>query len=729
MSKFIVGQNDLATARPEVAAEWHPTKNGDLTPNQTGFGSGKKVWWFGKCGHEWEAKVTHRTYYGVGCPYCSNRKVLSGFNDLATTHPELAAEWHPTKNGALTPEQVMPGSGKKVWWLGKCGHEWQSTVDARHSGRGCPTCGRLLQGANRTKSEVAVKGSLEENFPELAKEWHPTKNGSLSPGDITAGNSKKVWWLCRKGHEWQAVVSSRVKGAGCPHCSAELKTSFPEQAIFYYFSKITPAFNRYQYNGKTEIDVYFSEFMLGIEYDGPMHRSKAAQERDARKKTILQNAGITLIRVIEVEEPSDYNDSDTLIYCKASSTYLYLNEVMSKLIERLNAVSSHNFSVDVDIERDRSAIFDQYISMEKENSIAVKFPNLSAEWHPTKNGRLTPDMVSFGSTKKVWWRCENGHEWQARINSRAAGGNGCVYCSGQRVLTGINDLATLRPDVAAEWHPTKNGNLSPSQVTSKTSKKVWWKCANGHEWQAVIASRFHGQGCPFCHGRYAVVGETDFATTHPKLAAQWHPTKNSNLSPKDVKAGSEKKVWWICDKGHEWQTCVGNRSKGDGCPVCSGRIALAGFNDLTTLYPDIAVQWNYAKNGDLSPSSFRPGSNKKVWWCCEHGHEWQAPIVERVYGHGCPYCSNRKVSPGFNDLATTKPDFAAEWHPTKNGALLPTQITSGYSKKVWWRCKHGHEWYTSPNARTSCNSGCPICGIEKQKKSRQENKNYKEEVL
>ena len=111
--------NSLGKTYPELASEWHPTMNGKLTPEDITFGSGKKVWWLGKCGHEWEARINNRVYKSQDCPYCAGRKVLVGFNDLCTTHPELAKEWHPTKNGDLLPQEVTAASKKNIWWLGK----------------------------------------------------------------------------------------------------------------------------------------------------------------------------------------------------------------------------------------------------------------------------------------------------------------------------------------------------------------------------------------------------------------------------------------------------------------------------------------------------------------------------------------------------------------------------------------------------------------------------------
>ena len=220
MRKLVPGINDLATTHPDLAAEWHPTKNGALTPDMVAPRSDKRVWWLGSCGHEWQASVYSRTARRTGCPYCSGRKVIPGETDLTITHPYLAAEWHPTRNGSLLPKMVSAGRADRVWWLGPCGHEWQAVIYSRTSGRGCPICARKNRAVNHTKTVLEKQGSLEDNCPELALEWHPTKNGDLLPSQVVKGSHKKAWWLCPDcGYEWEARIANRSKGSRCRVCS------------------------------------------------------------------------------------------------------------------------------------------------------------------------------------------------------------------------------------------------------------------------------------------------------------------------------------------------------------------------------------------------------------------------------------------------------------------------------------------------------------------------------
>lgn len=334
------------------------------------------------------------------------------------------------------------------------------------------------------------------------------------------------------------------------------------------------------------------------------------------------------------------------------------------------------------------------------------------QWDKEKNGDLTVHDVSYGSQRKVWWRCEFNHQWEAMVFSRSTHGTGCPYCSGRKRHPSENTLASAYPQLVKEWHPTRNVGISPEDVSPGNHRKIWWQCSKGHEWQAKVNSRTSGHGCPICANLKVLVGENDLATTHPEIAAQWHPTKNGTRTPQMVVGGHCKKVWWQCEKGHEWQAMVVTRtSAGSGCPVCAGKAVIAGENDLASAFPAIAAQWHPTKNKPLTPEQVTSFSNRKVWWICEKGHEYNSVIAQRTEtSSGCPYCGNQKVLAGFNDLATTEPQVAAQWHPELNAGLTAQMVTAGSAKKVWWQCSEGHVWKSVINSRTGTQkSGCPVC--------------------
>ena len=207
-----------------------------------------------------------------------------------------------------------------------------------------------------------------------------------------------------------------------------------------------------------------------------------------------------------------------------------------------------------------------------------------------------------------------------------------------------NCLETKCPDILDLWDYEKNAGISLQEVSLHTKKKVWWKCDKGHEWQAPVNGvASNGTRCPYCAGSKAIPGQTDLVTLFPKIAAEWDHAKNGQRTPDTVAPGSHEKVWWQCERGHSYQSAPYSRTRGagSGCPYCTGRKVLAGFNDLGTLKPDLASEWYYPMNGELTPADVTPGSNKKVFWCCSENHVWEACIYSRTRfrGSGCPVCA------------------------------------------------------------------------------------------
>jgi superfamily II DNA or RNA helicase len=203
------------------------------------------------------------------------------------------------------------------------------------------------------------------------------------------------------------------------------------------------------------------------------------------------------------------------------------------------------------------------------------FPELVAEWHPTKNGELKPSQVSAGSGMKAWWQCpvHSVHVYDMIVGDRTRGQK-CPYCSGKRVCV-ENSLSTRYPEIARQWHPTMNGDLTPDQVTVGSNENVWWQCPDhsGHVYDMSVYLRTNGNNCPHCRGLRVCVANA-LSTTHPELALEWHPTMNGDLTPDQVTAHSTRKVWWICSSNseHVWLAKISHRTRRKhGCPRCAGR--------------------------------------------------------------------------------------------------------------------------------------------------------------
>ena len=215
---------------------------------------------------------------------------------------------------------------------------------------------------------------------------------------------------------------------------------------------------------------------------------------------------------------------------------------------------------------------------------------------------------------------------------------------GPQGLPEQNSLAKQFPALAAEWNIEKNAPLTPQDVTTGSHKLIWWGCPKGYSYRSAVKTRVQGSGCPSCAGKNVLPEETSLAAEYPTIAKEWDTAKNVPLLPTQVISGTRRKVWWRCPKGHSWRAAVYSRTTlGTGCPVCTGWQALAGENDLATLYPDIAAQWDEEKNGAPHPSNVTAGSNRRVWWQCSYGHVWKATIYSRTGAQqsGCPVCAGK----------------------------------------------------------------------------------------
>ena len=205
-------------------------------------------------------------------------------------------------------------------------------------------------------------------------------------------------------------------------------------------------------------------------------------------------------------------------------------------------------------------------------------------------------------------------------------------------------VATLLPDIAAEWSD-RNYPLLPTQVTVFANRKAWWKCKDcGREWNTLISTRSGGSKCPYCSGYIFLKGFNDLQTTHPEIASEWSE-KNLPLKPDEVNAKSRKNVWWRCGKcGNEWKSVINARVKGTVCPVCAEREVLAGYNDLATTDNQLLSEWDYEQN-KLKPTEVSRTSAKRAWWKCRHGHSWSMKINERtILNKGCRICEQEYLS-------------------------------------------------------------------------------------
>ncbi|WP_104088703.1 MULTISPECIES: zinc-ribbon domain-containing protein [unclassified Cryobacterium] len=441
----------LVDSRPDLAEQFHPTLNGAVSLQKLTRGSNKKVWWLGTCGHEWDAAPSSRNI-GSGCPVCAGHVIIVGFNDLATLEPLVAAEWHPTKNGDLRPAMVARRSGKKVWWLDSHGHEWLTAISGRTNGSGCPFCsGKLL---------LAGFNDLATRNPDLAAQWHPTRNAHL-PSTVAPKSNTKAWWICSEGHEWLAQINNRSSGNGCPVCKIPRGEEF------------AAAKRRRRAEGR------------------PVKHRAFDPTRVSQGLVPGHNDMLTTNPELAAEFHPTRNFPMTpeTVVAGAARKFWWICSLGHEWETTGNSRASMNTGCPTCAGQRTLAGF---------NDLATTRPDIASEWHPTKNAGRTPKTITVSNGTKAWWLGTCGHEWEAVIASRTGQGVGCSICSGHRVLAGFNDLVTQRPDVAASWHPSKNGAVHASHVSQYSNSICWWQCELGHEWESTVSNRTHGQNCPSC---------------------------------------------------------------------------------------------------------------------------------------------------------------------------------------------------------------------------------------
>ena len=496
----IVGENDLETVNPKLAQEWNYDKNQGLTPHDITAGSNKKVWWKCKDGHEWQAIVKLRNK-GAKCPYCPNSMtviVTHGVNDFASRYPELAKEWHPTKNAPLTAEDVSFASGKKAWWICKNGHEYQMIIGNKAKGRRCPVCSRR----RRTSfPEQAFFYYLKKAYPDAINSYKDIFSGGMELDIYIPSIRMGVEYDGRLFHrKTDNVLRDARKYKICKENGIQLVRimDINDSSFVTRYDRVIRLLDPsekvlqnaicellYHLGKLSEVDVNIERDRYEIlEYLGNLDKSLATEIPEiAAECSNTRNGKLTA----SIFHPG----SNERVWWKCSKCgHEWKAAINSRTGEGKNGCP-------VCAKQIGGVKHHEYVLREK-GSFAENYPDLLERWNYEKNSVLPTEVVS-GSARKVWWKCEKGHEWEATLEHVSKRGCNCPFCSNKRILAGYNDLATVNPNLAMEWDHAKNENMTPSTIGAGSSKKAWWICSKcGNSWQAVIHTRNKGTGCPAC---------------------------------------------------------------------------------------------------------------------------------------------------------------------------------------------------------------------------------------
>ena len=695
-------QTSLLQANPPFLKEWDRSKNLDLDPSNIASHARAEIWWkCSTCNHEWKARVSTR--WDRGCPKCGIEKMkakraaffLQRSGSLEEKYPQIADEWDISND--LKPNQVAPGSSKVVQWKCSQGHNWKASVSNRTNGTGCPFCAKklengqipksllneldlelnkhvdassLTQGSHKKLWWVCPKGhkwqasvnsrarngsgclyctgqltlpedSIKELRPDLMTQWDWDKNKSLDPSSIPLKSGKHAHWICDKGHEWSAVISSRTSGRGCPYCGN--KKASKDNNLAFLHPDIAKEWDSEKNDGALPSD-YVPGSGKRAWWKCARGHSWAAQINSR----IGSGSGCPICSPqtskLEIRVRSEFE------------SLLGEAEGRKKIGGRECDIffSRHNLCIEVD---GYPWHMDKAESDERKTKIFEDHGFRLIRLREKRLPLIKGSFVEFNDGDELLKICKNlalevaknielTNEEKVRFSSYQ---NSITFSNEDRFKTLLNDVATqpigksleeLRPEIAAQWDSLKNGALSPALFSLSSGHKAWWVCEKGHSYDSTITNRTRGHGCPFCSGN-KLLKEEALAIKFPLLANEWLTERNKQ-SPFEVSVGTRKKVWWKCKLGHEWEASIVHRVHGSGCPYCSGRLASKDTN-LTATHPDVSAQWSHEKNNGLQPDNFKAGSHKKVWWRCLNNHEWLAEIKSRALGkRGCPLCRTSK---------------------------------------------------------------------------------------
>jgi hypothetical protein len=691
---------------PILQREWITSLNektlGDYKP-----ASHEKVWWMCPVGHQYRRSIASR-YSGGDCSFCSNDRVLAGFNDLESQFPEISAEW--SKENNENPSEVLATSKRKFMWRCINNHNWIDQIYARTLlGRGCQYCGdkKVWTGFN----------DLKTVWPNVDEFW--SSENEKRSDEVIWNSRKTAKWRCAKGHDWDARIYITLREKSCPFCEGvRVKAGF--NSLDIDFANLLAEFVSTNRGERNPAKVLGKNSRVPLVWKcnrGHLEKQSLALFRSEFGCITCRTAdkswtwpSISQVERLKSSWHSDGNPGVDPADVSANSTNIYswqcgLGHTWKASAQyRFRKFSECRFCSGKDV----WAGF---------NDLASTFPRIAAEWNFSKNGSPS-DKVHFGSQKNYWWICEFGHEWKASPNNRTRGrngGTGCPSCANRRVEEGFNDLSTTHPELSQQWNYKKNRSLRPTQVIFKRKESCWWICTLGHEWQCPPRSRYRGttlMGCPFCGNQKLLKGFNDLATRRPDLIEAWDNRKNKK-TPSDFMFGSKEVVSWICPAGHQYNSSILARTYAkNNCPSCKPVLGETSSYLLSLHFEKLRLEWDLDGNG-LSLQEALSGSRSErfLWICPQNGHSFKQILMKRIHGQNCPYCAGKAVLPGFNDLDTVAPELISSWDYVKNVGLLPSHFTKRSGKKVWWKCDMGHpSWLSSIAHRTDERPrGCPGC--------------------
>lgn len=607
---------------------------------------------------------------GVKCPNCSGvqKKTNEQFvKELKLLFPNII------------PLDKYNGAGREInCRCTLCGNVWKTKPNWLLSKHGCPSCSNKKRG-------MKIRISNEQ-FLERIKNINP----SIIPQEKYVKSSQRIKCLCSVcGYEWNPTGNYLLAGGGCTKCRRIYQSSFAEQAVFFYIKKIFPdSLNGYrEIFQKNEIDIFLPAQKIGIEYDG-RHWHRSSINKEKVKYAQCQEKGIKLIRIREdslIDENLNEICDEYIISSYDGRTYKGLTNCIKELFVLLKR------ECDVNVERDYLEIQEIYYVNRKEQSLSNRFPEIAKEWHPVKNGKITPEMVLPGTSNKYYWICSKcGYEWEAAVSSRTNKHhrNGCPNCAGRKRKTNdefVIELKQVNPDIILE-EKYKNSN---------TKLKCRCKVCE-HTWEALPSGLLKGKGCSQCAIQRAKKNKESF------YAELYEKREDIECLSEFINNNTRIKFRCkIC--GYEWEAFPKSVLGRKRCRRCAGTLKKTNedfVEELKLIHPELEALSEYTS------------ANKKIKCkCIACGYVWDVKPHVLKRGSGCPFC---------NSSQKTNEQFISELS-NLNENIKPLEEYTGIFNEIKFRCKKcNNEWNAKPsNIKRS--PRCPYCekrvgGLKKKRK-------------
>ena len=419
-------EESLAALYPEIAKEWDFDLN-EGGPDTIYPQSNKHCHWVCKNGHRWTDSVSHRTARQTPCPICSGKKVLTGYNDLSTTHKELLKEWDWEKNDSIgvKPSEITYGSKKKVYWKCVRGHSWQAVVYARTTGKcGCRQCSAELK---MSFPEKAIGYYLSAIFPDCVENY---RDESLKRFELDVYIPSLKVGVEYDGRFWHKnPENDKAKDDLCEKLGIKLIRVREKGCVDYESSSLK------LYLKSRNNEELTSTIVSVIELVGSIRGlSLSADVNVDRDASMILSSLLTIekrksIADCDFAQDWDWGNNPGI---NPSMVPLFSNRKFRwkchKCGYEWSASASHRASG-----RGCARCAGQVLR-KGENDLESKFPDIAKEWDSSKNA-LKPNEVAAFSNKKYWWKCSKcGHSWETEVYVRTGQGCGCPECK-RRILS------------------------------------------------------------------------------------------------------------------------------------------------------------------------------------------------------------------------------------------------------------------------------------------------------